>query len=77
MKRLAMVVLWPSFLVAIIAEGFFFSAFDPQDLAWIFSRFELSAEITYTFGFFCFWLFAAMSSLLTSYLIQSPNEKSS
>lgn len=75
MKRLAMVILWPSFLVAIIEEGFFFSAFDPQDLAWIFSRVELSAGVAYTFGFFCFWLFSAMSSFITSYLIHSPGGK--
>ena len=32
MLRLAMLILWPSFLVAIMAEGFFFSLFDPVDL---------------------------------------------
>ena len=32
MLKLAMSVLWPSFMVAILAEGFFFSIFDPVDL---------------------------------------------
>ena len=32
MLRLAMSVLWPSFMTAILAEGFFFSMFDPVDL---------------------------------------------
>ena len=32
MRRLAMVILWPSFLVAAMAEGFFFSLLDPLDL---------------------------------------------
>ena len=33
MVRLIMAVLWPSFLVAIVAEGVFFSLFDPRELS--------------------------------------------
>ena len=33
MKRIAMIVLWPSFLAATLAEACFFSLFDPEDLA--------------------------------------------
>lgn len=75
MARLMMVVLWPSFLVAIVAEGFFFSLFDPNDL----SIFGYEAEVTplavYTIGFFCFWLFCSLASMLTCYLIGMPNDR--
>lgn len=75
MKRFAMVILWPSFLVAIVEEGFFFALFDPQDLALIFSHVELADEAAYTVGFFCFWLFSALASILTYYLVQVPLNK--
>ena len=75
MKRLAMVVLWPSFLVAIVEEGFFFALFDPQDLSMVLSRVELTDEAAYTIGFFCFWLFSALASTLTYYLVQAPLNK--
>lgn len=75
MARLMMVVLWPSFLVAIVAEGFFFSLFDPHAL----SAFGYDAEVNplavYTIGFFCIWLFCALASMLTCYLIGVPNDR--
>jgi hypothetical protein len=74
MKRLAFLVLWPSFLVAIIAEGFFFSIFDPHDLTLVGNRMELSPMAAYTIGFFCFWLFCALASMLTCYLAFVPND---
>ncbi len=43
MLRLAMSVLWPSFLSAIMAEGFFFSLFDPADLMMIGGQSDLPA----------------------------------
>jgi hypothetical protein len=68
MKRPAFVVLWPSFLVAIAAEGFFFSVFDPHDMALVGSPIEVSPMAVYTVGFFCFWLFCSLASMLTCYL---------
>ena len=68
MLRLALVVLWPSFLAAILAEGFFFSLFDPLDL-WIGeSHPALPPLAIYTIGFFFFWVFCALASMLTCYL---------
>jgi hypothetical protein len=75
MARLMMVVLWPSFLVAIMAEGFFFSFFDPHDLALVGSHIDVPALAIYTVGFFCFWVFCALASMLTCYLVGVPNEK--
>lgn len=74
MGRLVMVVLWPSFLVAIVAEGFFFSLFDPSDLSLVGSHIELTAIAAYTIGFFFFWVFCALASMLTCYLIGVPDE---
>lgn len=75
MAKLMMVVLWPSFLVAIVAEGFFFSLFDPHDLAVVGIAVELPPLAVYTLGFFCFWVFCALASMLTCYLGTVPNEK--
>jgi hypothetical protein len=70
MVRLAMVVLWPSFLAAILAEGFFFSLFDPRELSLGGHHLDLPALPTYTLGFFFFWAFCALASMLTCYLMQ-------
>jgi len=75
MARLMMVVLWPSFLVAIVAEGFFFSLFDPNDLSFIGSDIELNPLAAYTIGFFIFWVFCSLASMLTCYLIGTPNDR--
>ena len=75
MKRLAMVILWPSFLVAIVEEGFFFSMFDPHELAAISSHLDFSPKAAYTLGFFCFWMFSALSCMLTYYLAFTPTDR--
>ena len=74
MLRLAMAVLWPSFLVAIVAEGFFFSVIDPHELFQLGSTFALPPIAGYTIGFFIFWAFCAMASILTYYLTTVPND---
>lgn len=74
MRRLAMVILWPSFLVAIVQEGFFFSLFDPQDLAMVYPHLDMSPNALYTLGFFCFWLFSSLAGMLTYYLAYTPGE---
>jgi len=51
------VVLWPFFMVAIIAEGFFFSVFDPYELSLTDSHAESTPTAIYTIGFFYFWMF--------------------
>ncbi|MDB5824904.1 MAG: hypothetical protein JWR21_3608 [Herminiimonas sp.] len=73
MMRLAINILWPSFLVAICAEGFFFSVFDPGELTSM-GGLELPPIAGYTIGFFFFWVFCALASMLTIYLIKAPNE---
>ena len=72
MKR-AMWILWPSFLVAGMAEGIFFTMVDPEDLHLFGSPLELSRIAVYTLGFFLFWAFCAASSALTCYLHRSSD----
>lgn len=73
MARLMMVVLWPSFLVAIVAEGFFFSLFDPSELSFVGNEPDLTPMAAYTIGFFFFWTFCALASMLTCYLLGMPD----
>lgn len=75
MLRLTMVILWSSFLTAIIAEGCFFSLFDPRELLLGSQQIELSPLAAYTIGFFIFWIFCALASLLTCYLIKVPGDQ--
>jgi hypothetical protein len=44
-------ILWPSFLVAIVASGLFFSAFDPDDLYPFGERTDISRLGIYSIGF--------------------------
>lgn len=61
-------VLWPSFLVAGIAEGVFFTVVDPQELYLFGEPVHFSKIATYSIGFFGFWAVCAASSLLTWFL---------
>ena len=67
-KRLAMAVLWPAFLAAVLAEGAIFSWLDPQALA------PLAPMTLYSVGFFVLWTCATLASLLTAYLIAVPDD---
>ena len=60
-------VLWPSFMVAIVATGLFFSAFDPEDLFPFGEETEISRLGVYSIGFLLFWLFSAISGIGTLY----------
>ena len=76
MARLMMAVLWPAFLVAIVAEGVFFSVFDPRDACRAGSTIEASPLAAYTIGFFFFWGFCTLASMLTCYLLGvSPRDR--
>jgi hypothetical protein len=76
MLRLALLILWPSFLVAILAEGFFFSLFDPADLMLVGGHVDLPPIAAYTMGFFFFWSVCAIASMISIYLIRTevPNQ---
>jgi hypothetical protein len=67
-------VLWPSFLMACVAELAFFGLFDPTDLHLFGVPIEAERMPVYTIGFFAFWIIGAVSSALTVFLAQSPFE---
>jgi hypothetical protein len=71
MLKLSMAVLWPSFMAAILAEGFFFSMFDPADLMMVGGHIDMPPIGAYTIGFFFFWSFGALASMLSLYLVRS------
>jgi len=64
-------VLWPSFVVAGIAEGIFFTVIDPQELYLFGQPVHLSQIATYSIGFFGFWGICAASSFMTCFLQRS------
>lgn len=69
--RLLMWILWPSFLVAGLADGALFTVIDPQDLHFFGGALDASRETAYTVGFLVCWVFCALSSGLSLYLV--PN----
>lgn len=78
--RLFIWIMWPSFLVAGMAEGLLFSVVHPSELLFFGHHPDISDEGIYTLGFFVIWIFCSISSALTAYIlpgIESPaNEKS-
>ena len=67
--RLLMWILWPSFMVAGIAEGLLFTVIDPDDLVFFGHHFEVSHEAVYTIGFFVLWALCALSSTLSIFIL--------
>lgn len=63
-----MLILWPSFIVAGIAEGVFFTVIDPRELFLFGEPVHFSKIATYSIGFFGFWAVCAASSLMTCFL---------
>jgi len=72
MLRLTLLILWPSFLVAALADGLFFSLFDPEELLHLVGRADMSPMGAYTVGFIFFWVGGALASMLTHYLVSVP-----
>ncbi|MDH6302283.1 hypothetical protein M2128_001204 [Polynucleobacter sphagniphilus] len=67
--RILLWILWPSFLVSGLAEGFLFSFVQPDDLVFFGHHPNISDEGIYTLGFFAIWIFYALSSALTTYIL--------
>ena len=73
MQRLIQ-VLWPSFIVAGIAEILFFTVIDPQELYFFGQPVHLSRLATYSIGFFAFWALCAASSMTTCFFQRTAAE---
>jgi hypothetical protein len=67
-------VLWPSFLVAAVAELLVFAVIDPADLHVFGVPVDAGRMSIYTIGFFVFWAIGAASAALTTFLGRSPVE---
>lgn len=67
-------VLWPSFLVAAVAELLVFAIIDPADLSVFGVPVEAGRMPIYTIGFFFFWAIGAGAAALTVFLRRSPIE---
>jgi len=72
MKK-AIWILWPSFVVALVADALFFTVFDPVDFR-LFGPLGLSRLAGYSIAFFLFWAFAAASSAFTCFLQRTREE---
>lgn len=69
LRRLLMLTLWPSFLMALPAGAIFFSLIDPKHLVIFGHAVEPGAEMgVYTASFLILWLFLALSSLLSLHM---------
>ncbi|GMR19896.1 MAG: hypothetical protein BMS9Abin36_0491 [Gammaproteobacteria bacterium] len=68
-------VMWPSFLVAGLANIFFFIAFDPEQLLQNTRFADVSRLGAYTVGFFLFWLLTSSSCMLTCYFQRPCNSQ--
>lgn len=73
MKR-AIWILWPSFVVAGVAEVMLFTLVDPAEFHIFGEPLALSRIAVYTLGFFALWLFAAASSAFTCFLQRTAAE---
>jgi hypothetical protein len=67
-------IIWPSFLVAGIAEIMFFAIIQPRDLYFFGQPVDFSPLATYSIGFFCFWAICAASSLATCFFQRSGDQ---
>ncbi|HTJ97383.1 MAG TPA: hypothetical protein VL381_07925 [Rhodocyclaceae bacterium] len=67
-------ILWPSFIVAGIGEGIFFSLINPQELYLLGEPVHYSVIATYSVGFLSFWALCAASSFLTWLLFRPSSE---
>jgi len=74
MPKLVWFVLWPSMMVAAVAEFAFFALFNPQELYLFGEPVHYSPMATYSIAFFGLWLICAVSSAVTLSLTKPPVE---
>lgn len=74
MKTRLIVILWPSFLMAGLAEIVFFTLVDPQQLYLLGKPVNFSATATYSIGFMAFWLLSAATAASTLFFMRSSTD---
>lgn len=65
-------VLWPSFVLAGVANVVFFALIDPISMLDCQGIPPLSRTAAYSLGFFAFWLLTGVSSAATLYFVSTP-----
>ena len=71
--QLVAAVLWPSFLLAGMADGVFFTVFDPLEVLLCIGQPPFSRVAAYSIGFFGFWALGIAASASTLYFLR-PGE---
>lgn len=74
LKTRLIVILWPSFLMAGVAEIVFFTLVDPQQLYLLGKPVQYSLTATYSIGFILFWMLCAATSACTLFFLRSSAE---
>lgn len=72
--KLAIWILWPSFLVGAAGNAVFFTIFNPAELHAIWEPLPANSIAAYTLGFFAFWAICACSSALTCFIQRGAHE---
>jgi hypothetical protein len=57
-----------------MAEGCFFSVFEPHELLQLAELHDLPPIAGYTIGFFFFWVLSSLASSLTFYMTHVPDD---
>jgi hypothetical protein len=71
----ALMVLWPAFLMAGVAEMMVFAVVDPESLSWFGNDLiGWSRQAVYTVTFFIFWGVIATSGAITALLEAPPGD---
>jgi hypothetical protein len=69
MKRLAMTILWPAFLMAGVLEALVFAVVDPGELHWFGgAAIGWPAQAVYTITFLIFWIVISTAGALSTLL---------
>jgi hypothetical protein len=75
MTRLALQVLWPSFLMAGVLELLVFALVDPSELQWFGgASLGVPRQTVYTLAFLTFWVVIAAACALTALLTRRADE---
>lgn len=75
MRRIALSVLWPAFLMAGVLEALVFAVVDPGELHGFGGPpMDLPPEAVYTLSFLVFWSVISTAGALTALLLRSSDE---
>jgi hypothetical protein len=69
MSRIALTILWPSFLMAGVLEALVFAFIDPRELHLEHYGVEPSPQGIYTLGFLLFWGVLSTSGAISALLL--------